>query len=150
MVGPEGYDPFWDDIPREHGMGHYNRQGEHISFRQWVQIHEDEGMDGIRRVAEDHVEGVLWVSTIFLGLNMRIGPGPPLIFETMVFLDDAYTDRLHDVEDFGTHRYATERAAIVGHRRQVRKAYEWVAANTVTDQLLNRLLRTKRDGDDGP
>jgi hypothetical protein len=42
-----------------------------------------------RRVAEDTVDGVR-VSTVFLGMDMRCGNGPPLLFETMVF--DGYHD----------------------------------------------------------
>lgn len=47
-----------------------------------------------RHVAQETV-GDVRVSTVFLGLNHRIGPGEPLLFETMVFggPHDGHQDR---------------------------------------------------------
>ena len=40
-----------------------------------------------RRVAET-VIGKYWISTVFLGVNHNfLGEGPPMLFETMVFVD---------------------------------------------------------------
>jgi hypothetical protein len=47
-----------------------------------------------RRVAHDEI-GDVRVSTVFLGLNHRFGPGSPLLFETMIFggPHDQYQER---------------------------------------------------------
>lgn len=54
-----------------------------------------------------------YVSTVFLGLNHRFGPGKPLLFETMVF--GGPHDELCD-------RYETWEEAEAGHRRAVELA----------------------------
>ena len=48
-----------------------------LSWAQWFESAD-------RRVAETMV-GRVRVSTVFLGINHRFGPGEPLLFETMVF-----------------------------------------------------------------
>lgn len=68
-----------------------------------------------RRVASTRV-GKTWVSTVFLGLDHRFGPGEPLLFETMLF------DRRH-FEDY-QERYSTYAEALAGHRRAVYLVYE--------------------------
>ncbi len=62
-----------------------------------------------RCVADDQVGGA-WVSTVFLGLDHSFGPGPPVLFETMVF-----EGPLDGTED----RYSTWQEAEEGHRRMV-------------------------------
>jgi len=59
------------------------------------------------------------VSTVWLGLNMRFGPGAPLIFETMVFNGTSEHD--WDPSDLDCDRYATEEEAREGHQRMVEK-----------------------------
>jgi hypothetical protein len=66
------------------------------------------------RVAVDVVNG-LEVSTIYLGVNQRfVGPGPPLLWETMVFAGD------------GESRYRTQYSrrseAEAGHKATVERA----------------------------
>lgn len=63
--------------------------------------------DGWARVAEDALGGVR-VSTVFIGLDHRFGPepGPPLVFETMVF---------GGVLDQEWERYSTWDEAAAGH-----------------------------------
>lgn len=58
-------------------------------------------------VAVDYA-GDVRVSTVFLCLDHRIGPGAPLLFETMIFggEHDGYTDR-----------YSTWEEAEDGHKR---------------------------------
>ena len=51
------------------------------------------------------------VSTVFLGLDHSFGRGPPLLFETLVFLEDDETGECW--------RYATWDEAEAGHRRAV-------------------------------
>lgn len=55
------------------------------------------------------------VSTVWLGLDHSFTGGKPLIFETMVFPKE---------DDFGEldmDRYSTEKQAIAGHKRMVKK-----------------------------
>lgn len=65
-----------------------------------------------RRVAlyeHEHVK----VSTVFLGMDHRlIGPGPPVLWETMVFGGE-YDDEQE--------RYTSREAALAGHARWVAK-----------------------------
>jgi hypothetical protein len=55
------------------------------------------------------------ISTVFLGIDHQFGIGPPLIFETMVFVKD-------DRQDIYCDRYSTWKEAEQGHK----KAVEWV------------------------
>ncbi len=91
-----------------------------------------------KRVAEDAVEDTLWVSTVWLGLNHAWWPGGVEIFETMVFGAGSY----HGVPDFGQRRYATEEEALAGHKEVVLEAKEWMAKNSVSEELLTKLLET--------
>jgi hypothetical protein len=61
----------------------------------------------VRRVAEDQI-GPLWVSTVFLGLDHAWDDGPPLLFETMIFVGRSS----QDVQQW---RYSTREAAVQGH-----------------------------------
>jgi len=72
-----------------------------------------------RRVALDELEAVT-VSTVHLLHNHQFGDGPPLIFETMVFPRDEWSD-LH------CERYSTEAEAVAGHAEILAraKAGEW-------------------------
>jgi len=42
---------------------------------------------GDRIVKQEHI-GPFWISTVFLGLDHNWGDGPPILWETMVFLKD--------------------------------------------------------------
>ena len=76
----------------------------------------------------------IYVSTIFLGLNHRFGPGKPLLFETMVFSNrtsktklDKKTFKFHKSLDNYTERYSTTNQALKGHKRickLIKKTYE--------------------------
>jgi hypothetical protein len=79
--GDEGYNQFWDEVGLPWLL---DRQGNPISMRQFGELHASE--DYVR-VAADHLDdGQLWVSTVWLGLDHGFGSGPPLTFETMVFV----------------------------------------------------------------
>jgi len=54
--------------------------------------------------------GAHFVSTVFLGLDHNWSDGPPILWETMVFIDG---------EDVETCRYASLREAIIGHNTLV-------------------------------
>jgi hypothetical protein len=55
------------------------------------------------------------VFTVWVGLNLQSGRGPPLIFETMVFPSKK---KFGDLE---RKRYSTEEEALAGHKRLVEK-----------------------------
>lgn len=73
--------------------------------------------------------GDLLVSTIFMGLNMSVLDGPPLLFETMVF------DAERDPCDFM--RYSTWKEAEIGHARMVGVVRQRVKdAQALADQTM--------------
>jgi hypothetical protein len=94
-------------------MSHfYDRHGMPISLERWAELFNDLKN---RVVASDYINDI-WISTVWLGLDHRWGPGPPLIFETMVFNSGVHNfqSRWHDIE---MRRYTTEADAIEGHLR---------------------------------
>lgn len=68
-----------------------------------------------KRVAQDTLPNGLRVSTVWLGVNYAFNDGPPLIFETMVFLSK------DDLSEQDMERYSTEEEALAGHQRMVNK-----------------------------
>ena len=78
---------------------YFDRQGKPMGLMEWAEAFKD------NRVALDEIDGVR-ISTVWLGLNHRFGPGAPLIFESMVFGGSM---------DEEQRRYSTEAEAIAGH-----------------------------------
>ncbi|HEX3455434.1 MAG TPA: hypothetical protein VHS03_12475, partial [Gaiellaceae bacterium] len=103
--------------PRMRSM-HYDRDGLPLTLREWALRLEDAEY---RIVERSEVDGWI-VSTVWLGINHRFTPGPPLIFETMVMHSEmTEPSLLGDVpvfDDFQM-RYPTEPAARAGHDRIV-------------------------------
>ena len=64
-----------------------------------------------RTIARTQIGDAL-VSTVFLGLNHRFGPGSPLLFETMVFGGELEGE---------TERYETIDEARIGHEQMVNR-----------------------------
>lgn len=68
-----------------------------------------------------------YVSTVFLGLDHRFfGDGPPLVFETMVFVDEGKTIDLGgkiypNHTSIDQERYGSWAAAEAGHKRMVER-----------------------------
>ena len=68
-----------------------------------------------------------YVSTVFLGLDHRHwGDGPPLVFETMAFVDEGKSfewngERRHYHTSIDEERYGSWAAAEAGHKRFVKK-----------------------------
>jgi hypothetical protein len=68
-----------------------------------------------------------YVSTVFLGLDHRFfGDGPPLVFETMVFVNEGATFKFNGQERpcntiLDQERYGSWAAAEAGHKRYVKK-----------------------------
>lgn len=71
--------------------------------------------------------GVLWISTVFLGIDHSFGGGPPLVFETMTFLTDGFekeTERLKvDFTGLEVWRWNTWAEADEGHWNVVRRMF---------------------------
>lgn len=74
---------------------------------EWARQFEDSD----RIISQDYV-GAIKVSTVFLGLDHRILGGPPMLFETMLFGEDA--------PEFET-RYSTYEQAAAGHVEIVKR-----------------------------
>lgn len=88
----------------------FDKNGELIDVYQFETLFAD--MD-YRRIGLDHV-GPYHVSTVWLGINYNFSrQGPPIIFETMVFVGVEADDPLG--MDMFIERYATEEQARQGH-----------------------------------
>jgi hypothetical protein len=81
-----------------------------VDMLTWAQWFEDGDR---RRIALDTFPDGRLVSTVFLGLDHSWGDGPPLLFETMVFLNGDSVD---------CQRYATRAEALAGHARAIAAA----------------------------
>lgn len=98
--------PTWPDLPEPFPGRYYDRDGQPITFGQWVWIMEQ--APGYRIVRHTHLPGGGKVSTVLLGIDHNFdGDGEPLIFETMVFDLDGWDD--------WQERYATEQEAVQRH-----------------------------------
>jgi hypothetical protein len=81
--------------------------------QEWAEWYEPTAVSGKRIVARDELYGMDF-STIFTGIDQSTsGKGPPLLFETMTFVNGKSTGVAI--------RYATWREAEAGHRRMVMK-----------------------------
>ena len=90
----------------------YDRQGNPLELLEWGRLLKKEEM---RRVRETTLPNGKWISTVWIGLDHSFGPGPPLIFETMVF------SKLAGEGGLDSERYSTEEQAIAGHEAMVEK-----------------------------
>jgi hypothetical protein len=84
------------------------------SLYEWV-----EWFESADRVVRQEERAGVRLSTVFLGIDHRFGdgPGPPLVFETMIFGGE---------RDGDCWRYATWDEAESGHRKRAREL--WVFA----------------------
>lgn len=106
----------------------------------WGEWYEKATRDGTRFVAKSDV-GILRVSTVFLGLNHRFGDdGPPLLFETMVFVGKSG-------EDLNMERYTTWDQALAGHMSECENAYA-LALDIQEDFRQSRVTSRGRFVDD--
>lgn len=114
---PDEEDPF--DMINGRPM-YWNRQGEPMTRDQWLASYEDrEQQLRDKRVAEDTI-GPYWISTVWLGIDHALWMvGPPVIFETMVFVKhDEDGAPLGPEVDYQL-RYSTEAEALAGHAETV-------------------------------
>ena len=96
---------------------YYDRQGQPMTMRQWAgRFHDVE----YKRVRLTYLDDGTEISTAWLGLDHQFGAGPPLIFETMVFLPGPDADGRRTAAD-ECERYSTEAEAIAGHEAIVEK-----------------------------
>lgn len=83
-----------------------------LKWSQWV---DDAARSGRRHVGDTRKYGIR-VSTVFLGLSHSLGdPGPPVLFETMIFRDG-------ECDDFQT-RCCTWNEAVLMHEEACRIAF---------------------------
>lgn len=89
---------------------HYDREGRPLDLWAWASLLEDPAQ---RHVRKSRI-GPFRVSTIWLGIDHSFGcPGPPLIFETMIFGPED-----HPLTDWCT-RAPTEEVALSVHREAI-------------------------------
>lgn len=121
IPGPDGYEPFWDEIAPLSGSPsftpYYSPDGQPCTLRQYTAWREDKD---IRQVALDELRWSrrrgLWISTVYLGLDHGFGledGAPPLIYETMAF-------RRGTFDDADCERWATREQAAAGHEALLR------------------------------
>ena len=106
-------------------MTYFKRSGEpypkgHFGVLEWARDFEDQKM---RVVAQEELKNGRWVSTVWLGLDHSFGAGKPMIFETTVF------PKTGVYGDIDMARYATQREALQGHKKMVKK-HEQESKNT--------------------
>ena len=77
-------------------------------------------------VAQTELDNGYWVSTVYLGINHRFGDGPPLIYETMVFVGDTF-------RGVDCKRYSTQEESELGHHRLVT---QWQDADPPTEDPI--------------
>lgn len=102
-------DPLYDFLPvlGERGRTRwYDRLGLPISLDEAATLLAD---PDYKTVAFELVGNAI-VSTMWLGHDLRLGPGPPRIFETMVFGGQLEGEQ---------RRYSTQECAVIGHREMV-------------------------------
>lgn len=88
-----------------------------------VDVHEwsSKFVEHMRRVRFDEVDKSQ-ISTVFLGLDHNWGEGPPVVFETMIFSDNA------DIDSYMA-RYSTWDEAVKGHELTVQAVKDGVNIN---------------------
>ena len=121
-------DEIWD---RKRGM-YFDRQGTELSLREWAPLFEDFTYVDVRH---DNVDDVR-ISTVWLGLNHNFRPGPPHIFETMVFNGPFHGDYW---------RHATEEEAIRCHEETVALMREAAASGRPSLTRAERLVLAQLD-----
>lgn len=80
----------------------YDREGKPIDMMTWGRLMENREYATIGKLEEDRDDGThILISTVWIGLDHNWGEGPPLIFETMIFLHSLTPLReIKDIEGF--------------------------------------------------
>ena len=93
----------------------YKRDGKPYTGKDPVlQWGRDMEVEANKTVKQDRLKNGIFISTVWLGLDHQYGEGEPLIFETMVFWRNGYTD-------MDMRRYSTEHQAVYNHNLMVKK-----------------------------
>jgi hypothetical protein len=85
---------------------YYDRDGRPIGTMEWARLHRDPTYLRVDRTVLAFSNGIVEVSTVWLGIDHAWLGGPPILFETMVF-----GGRWHQWQ----WRYGTEVEARAGH-----------------------------------
>lgn len=94
---------------------YYDRQGKEIDLMDWGMKCEDMSYKVIKQENFDR----WFISTVWIGMNMSLFRKlPPLIFETMIFLNDT-TEKENDPLEHFMERYFTEAESLKGHEEAV-------------------------------
>lgn len=88
---------------------------------EWARWFEDSCGDERRRVGQTYLaDGAVMVSTVFLGLDHSFREGPPVLWETMVFVEvDPAPPNLKALAESHVERYTSWEAARAGHEAVV-------------------------------
>ena len=103
---------------------HYDMNGQPMTMEEWAAAFEDTKRRIIGQELVGWGPGKKWVSTVWLGLDHNYyETGPPLIFETMVFVKgwNGLRRQVCYCHDIWMDRYATKEDAAMGHLLAVRK-----------------------------
>jgi len=118
-------------------MGHYildeNRQPVEVDMMTWAQWFSQND----RLVAEDFT-GFYRLSSVFLGIDHQWGKGPPMLFETMVFLRESEIKKI-----FGRYRPVNEEAFELGDTQW--RYSSWDDCATAHQTILRRLQKLESD-----
>lgn len=93
-------------------MDYYDRDGNALTMRAWVQLFESwdaDGRENYRRVGSDNLDENgenVWVSTVWVGLDHSFTPDTRHIFETMPFGGEHHEQ---------TWRWCSVEHALAGH-----------------------------------
>ncbi len=102
---------FREQCRKQYRATYYDKSGNPISQMDWRQKSEDFDY----KVIKQENLGKYFISTVWLGLDHNIYGEIPLIFETMIFIDEDKKEEgncLHLWQE----RYYTESQAIKGHK----------------------------------
>lgn len=90
---------------------YFDRKGNPLTCLDWG----DKFSDREYQVVKQETIGKYLISTVWVGLNMNMfRDGPPLIFETMIFFEQAGNkNELCGYQE----RYSTEEEALIGHEK---------------------------------
>jgi hypothetical protein len=100
---------------------YYDKDGEPITdLMEWGRLFEDKQYKFVGSASIRSEQGTTFrVSTVWMGMNHQYHPaGPPLIFETMVFIDEAGAEDVNWLDTY-CDRYSTEAEAQAGHQAMI-------------------------------
>lgn len=129
---------------------YYDRQGKPMTCLQWAATFEGgpDKREELKRVAQAFV-GPCWISTVWLGIDHRFGKGPPLIFETMIFVrpDGPVHPSIQEMDN-ECWRCSTEAQALAGHDQVVAAVRNLLADVEAADQVMTEAAEQARSEPD--